>query len=250
MIRTVSPLWPASSNIRAFTTTRQGGHSTTPYDSLNVGHHVGDDLDQVIQNRQQLLNHFNLPNAPVWLNQTHSTNVLNLTGIRPTDYPNADAAFTCNPSVVCCVVSADCLPILLCDKKGTTVAAIHAGWRGLAAGILEKTIGQLNLPPSEVLIWLGPAIGPNAFEVGNDVLDAFVQDNPALQVAFRPKSNNKWLCDSYHIARIKCDALGIKNCYGGNLCTYSDTEQFFSYRRDGKTGRMASIIWIQEETQP
>lgn len=240
----IKPDWPAPAHIHALTTTRVGGISQPPYDSLNLAIHVGDDTQAVIQNRQTLQTSLQLPQQPYWLNQTHSIIAVPAKAI--SDTPTADASFTQQTNIVCCVLTADCLPVLVCDKAGTTVAAIHAGWRGLADGVIEATINQLPVQPSELLVWLGPAIGPLAFEVKQDVIAAFTQHDSAALQAFTLLSADTWLGNMYLLARQRLHALGITAIYGGTHCTYTETNLFYSFRRDGHTGRMASIIWIGE----
>jgi YfiH family protein len=186
-----------------------------------------------------------LPAAPIWLNQTHSTIAL------PADPANdgqvGDAVFTHEPNRVCAILTADCLPLLVCNQQGTHVAAIHAGWRGLAAGVIESTIAALNLPPEHLLVWLGPAIGPQRFEVRQDVYDAFTAGHSEAKAAFQPISDTQWLADLYTLARQRLQKLGIEQVYGGEYCTYSNPEQFFSYRRDGKIlGSLVNLIWIAD----
>ncbi len=239
----IQPDWPAPANVKALQTTRLGGVSQGAYASLNLGAHVNDDPIAVAKNRQ-LLSPF-LPSEPVWLNQVHGLEVID--AAKSTCLQDADASFSIKPNVVCATMTADCLPVLLCDKAGTVVAAAHAGWRGLCDGVIEATVTKMQVPASEILVWLGPAIGPNAFEVGDDVRARFVsRDNHAAQ-AFR-RHGDKWLCDMYLIARQRLNALGVTAIYGASVnedfCTYSDKARFFSFRRDQVTGRMASMIWL------
>ena len=222
----VTPNWPAPTHVKSFTTTRAqwGG-----------------------RNQEQTSNTFTdlfaLPSEPIWLQQTHSTIVL------PATLNNAeqiaDASFTSEPNRVCVVLTADCLPLFITDKQGSKVSAIHAGWRGLANGIIENTLDQLQLPAAEILVWLGPAIGPTKFEVGHDVYQAFTQQDSAAKSAFKALNSDKWLANLYELARLRLQQRGISAVYGGDYCTHSQADLFFSYRRDqGKTGRMASVIWI------
>ncbi|CAK0782327.1 polyphenol oxidase YfiH [Gammaproteobacteria bacterium] len=240
----IEPSWPVPAGIRALSTTRQGGVSTGAYASLNLGDHVGDDSGAVQDNRQWLAKAANLPALPVWLRQVHGVTVAeNLH--QPPHQPGyeADAAITDQPGVVCVVLTADCLPILLCDQQGTRVAAVHAGWRGLAAGIIEATVERLGAEP--LLAWLGPAIGPNHFEVGAEVRAAFVAWHPDAALAFSPAPEGHWRADLFTLARQRLAACGVTAVYGGGLCTVSDPARFFSHRRDrGVTGRMASLIWL------
>ncbi len=234
------PDWPASANIYAGTTLRHGGVSLPPYDSLNLGNHVGDDPAAVAENRRRL----NLPTEPIWLRQTHSTRIVDAAHCTP-DQNEADGSYTTQSQVICSVLSADCLPVLICDRAGTTVAAVHAGWRGLASGIIEQAIATLPVDPDNLLVWLGPSIGPDAYEVGNEVRKIFITHDPAAKAAFIAKQG-KWRMDIYQLARQRLMTLGVTAIYGGNHCTYREGEHFYSYRRDGISGRMASIIWMDE----
>jgi len=241
--------WPAPDFIKAGTTTRQRGKSTAPYASFNLATHVGDNLESVIQNRNQVRTGLSLSNQPQWLEQIHSTKVVLL----PTNesLPKADAAYTTQKSVVCAVMTADCLPLLVTDTKGTCVAAIHAGWRGLADGIIASTVKKLPVKSELLLVWLGPAIGPEVYEVGEEVYDAFTRMDEEAKQAFKPvikpaSAKQHWLFDIYSMAKLQLGRLGIANVYGGNFCTFNEKEKFYSYRRDGVTGRMASLIWIDK----
>jgi YfiH family protein len=237
----IRPDWPAPANIGALQTTRHGGVSAAPYDSLNLGSHVGDVPLAVARNRQ-LLNTL-LPSEPVWLEQVHGTDVANadMAGCRV----RADACIARRRGSVCVVMTADCLPVLLCDEQGTVVGAVHAGWKGLAAGVIEATVREMAVEPHKLMAWLGPAIGPDAFEVGGEVRAAFVAAHPKAATAFVPGQSGKWFADLYALARLRLNALGITNIYGGDRCTFRDRDAFFSYRRDGATGRMGSFIWLQ-----
>ena len=239
----IIPDWPAPANVKALQTTRNGGNSTAPYNSLNLGSHVADNAIHVAQNRQ-LLSQF-LPSEPVWLNQTHSITVVD--AANSSCLPDADTSYSNRKNVVCVTMTADCLPILLCDTAGTLVASIHAGWRGLCDGIIEATFFQLPAKPADLMAWLGPAIGPNAFEVGAEVRAQFMTKDAKAESAF-VAHGDKYLCDLYKIATQRLHKLGITQIYGGghdkNWCTYTDQENFFSYRRDGLTGRMATLIWL------
>lgn len=234
------PDWPAPARVRALQTTRIGGVSAAPWNTLNLGGHVGDDPASLAANRSLLSPH--LPAQPVWLQQVHGTAVVDAAVSE--DDVEADAAFASAPGAVCAVMTADCLPVLFCDRAGSVVAAAHAGWRGLAAGVLEATIAAMNVPPHELLAWLGPAIGPENFEVGDEVLAAFVADDPAARDAFKAKLPGKWLADIYHLARLRLQRAGVAEISGGGFCTVADDERFFSYRRDRVTGRMATLIWL------
>ncbi len=242
----IFPEWPAPGNVRACATTRSGGVSLPPYDSLNLGDHVGDEPAAVAQNRQRLLEQLQLPAPPRWLRQVHGIEVARLAGALPQTPLEADAAATAAPGVVCAVMTADCLPVLFCDRRGTVVAAAHAGWRGLLNGVLEATVAAMRVPGAEILAWLGPAIGPEAFEVGDEVRDAFISLASPAQPAFRPHGPGKWLADIYLLARHRLQGCGVTAISGGDYCTYRDAARFYSYRRDGRTGRMASLIWLAE----
>lgn len=237
--------WPAPAHVRTASTLRTGGVSAVPFDSLNLGAHVGDAPESVRANRQRLAQALQLPNAPCWLNQVHGTRVVEAgTWLTP---PQADACIARSASQVCVVMTADCLPVLICSRDGDRVAAAHAGWRGLAGGILESTVSSLGLPGSQLMAWLGPAIGPQVFEVGDEVRIAFMAKEAAAAQAFKPSYRaGHWLADLYLLARQELTRLGVQAVYGGGLCTYSDESRFFSYRRESRTGRMASLIWLTE----
>ena len=237
----IVPEWPAPAAVRALQTTRRGGLSAPPYASLNLGDHVGDEPLHVARNRQRLA--ALMPGEPVWLQQVHGVVVADadLGSCRI----EGDASVARQPGSVCVVMTADCLPVLLCDDAGTVVAAAHAGWKGLAAGVIETTVQNMACEPQRLMAWLGPAIGPQAFEVGDDVRAAFMAHDAAAKAAFQPGKPGKWLADIYLLARQRLAAMGITRVYGGGLCTYSDAETFFSYRRDGVTGRMGTFIWLQ-----
>jgi hypothetical protein len=240
----IIPNWAAPANVKAVCTTRNGGVSQAPFASLNLGDHVGDDPYAVARNRLLVGDILNLPTEPLWLQQVHGTDVCGMGAV--SCYPTADAAVALQKAQVCVVMTADCLPVLFCDQAGTKVGAAHAGWRGLQAGVLERTVQALQTEPSELMAWLGPAIGATAFEVGEEVRHAFMQSNAAAEAAFKPSSNaGKWLADIYLLAKLRLSALGVTQISGGDYCTYSDTERFFSYRRDGQTGRMGSFIWLE-----
>jgi hypothetical protein len=225
--------------VKALQTTRGGGYSQPPYDSLNFGDHVGDAAIAVARNRQSL----RLPSEPLWLEQVHGVEVI--LAEQAACLPKADATVSFHPGAVCAVMTADCLPLLLCDRAGTVVAAVHAGWRGLADGVIEAAVARMQVVPAGLMAWLGPAIGPQEFEVGDEVRDAFMAHDPVAASAFTAiASPNKYLADIYLLARQRLNALGISNIYGGGLCTYTDKERFFSFRRDNRTGRMATLIWM------
>ncbi len=236
------PDWPAPARVRAISTTREGGVSCAPRDSFNLGSRCGDDPQAVAENRARLRRWLALPSEPAWLRQVHGARTIDAASAAVDVEADVSVAFT--PDVVCAVLTADCLPVLFCDREGSRVAAAHAGWRGLAAGVLEATIDTLNVSGRQLLAWLGPAIGPQVFEVGAEVRAAFVEHNQASANAFKPLPAGRWLADIYLLARLRLKAKGITQIYGGVLCTYSDPARFFSYRRDRHTGRMASLIWL------
>jgi len=241
----ITPDWPAPTNVRAYTTTRPGGVSTSPWDSFNLADHVGDDANAVDANRTLLVKTLALPVAPTWLHQVHGAIVIDANAPFPRKGRLVgDASITKEPNRVCVVLTADCLPVLFCDHRGTKVGVAHAGWRGLVGGVLDSTVHALSTNPTDLLVWLGPGIGPNAFEVGNEVRDAFIRDAETAATAFSRITQDHWLADLYLLARQRLERLGIREVYGGEFCTYHDTKRFFSYRRDGATGRMASIIYL------
>ena len=220
-------------------TTKQGGFSAAPFKSLNLGDHVNDLPLNVAKNRQLLSQY--LPSEPLWLKQTHGITVANHT-ISCT--PQADASVSFERGEVCVVMTADCLPILLCDTNGTVVAAVHAGWRGLCDGVIETAVSAMNVPANTVMAWLGPAIGPQSFEVGAEVHAMFVEKDSQAGVAFKA-NGEKYLADIYQLARMRLNKLGVSQIYGGEYCTVMNEELFFSYRRDGVTGRMGAFIWLE-----
>ncbi|MCB1690878.1 MAG: peptidoglycan editing factor PgeF [Halioglobus sp.] len=242
--------WPAPANVLALSTTRLGGRSEAPFDSFNLGCHVGDNGDAVAENRRILAAALPGGAALSWLSQVHGTAVVEAGGRAVA--PLADAQWSRTPGAVCTVMTADCLPVLFCSTDGDVVAAAHAGWRGLQAGVLDTTVASMQTPPEQLLAWLGPAIGPGAFEVGEEVRDAFLSVAAPAQatavadcfasVASRP---GHYLADLYALARIRLQALGVTRVFGGGWCTHSDSTRFFSYRRDGDTGRMASLILLR-----
>lgn len=238
----ILPDWPAPPNIHSIMTTREGGVSAAPWAGLNLGDHVGDDPAHVAANRAQLRQH--LPSEPAWLKQVHSARVVE---IGREAQPEADASFTRQAGQVSAVLTADCLPVLFCDRAGSVVAAAHAGWRGLADGVLEATVAAMQVAPQDILAWMGAAIGPRAFEVGEDVRQAFVAQHAEAVGAFVPhptSGEGKWLADIYQLARIRLGHAGVHATYGGGRCTFTESDTFYSYRRDGVTGRMASLIWL------
>jgi YfiH family protein len=215
------------------------------YSSLNLGNHVGDDQNAVAVNRARVRDWVALGGDPVWLEQVHGTRVVDADAFSAGDQPpQADAAFSRNAGRVCVVMTADCLPVLFCDRAGSVVAAAHAGWRGLLAGILENTMAAMDVPGKDLMAYLGPAIGPQAFEVGDEVRSAFVAADDNATAAFKPLVPGKWLADIYLLARRRLADQGVERILGGTFCTVGDKERFFSYRRDGQTGRMASMIWM------
>jgi len=238
------PAWPLPSAIHCAQTTRFGGVSLAPYAELNLATHVGDMPVHVHENRHLLLEQLALPSEPLWLEQVHGTEVYVASSANaPTHPPRADAAYTDQPGVVLAVLTADCLPVLFASCDGTEIAAAHAGWRGLHAGVLEATLNTFKNPPEEILAWFGPAISQAAFEVGSEVREAFIQHDPAANLAFVPSARTgHWQADLYQLARLRCHAAGVHNIHGGDLCSFSDP-RFYSYRRETPTGRMASLIW-------
>ncbi|MBR7890020.1 peptidoglycan editing factor PgeF [Marinomonas sp. A79] len=243
----ISPHWPAPTSVRAYVSTRIGGVSEAPFDQLNLGAHVQDDPKAVAQNRALFSSYIDMPDSVQWLNQVHGTDVVTLPyqGIALPE--SADAAFSRTARQVCAVLTADCLPVFFCDASGSQVAVAHAGWRGLCDGVLESTLARFD-DKSQVMVWLGPAIGPAAFEVGSDVKEAFEAIQQDAQAAFVPGENaGKWLGNLYLLATLRLQAAGVTQIYGGDHCTFTDTERFYSYRREGKTGRMASVIWLDNQ---
>jgi len=241
------PDWPAPSGVRAAITLRTGGVSAGPYASFNLGEHVGDDARRVAENRARLQQRLGLPGAPVWLTQVHGTRVVDGHGTEQGP-PEADGAVTSQCGVVLAVLTADCLPVLACRRDGQRIGVFHAGWRGLLAGILEAGMAAMEASPDEVLIYLGPAIGPARFEVGAELREAFAAHDPAAQDCFRPGRDGRWLADIYALARQRLGRAGVPAAAisGGGCCTVTETERFFSYRRDGRCGRMATVIWREE----
>lgn len=239
----IIPNWPAAKHIKAFSSTRRDGFSVGVYRGLNLGTHVGDDKTTVAKNRDWLVQESSMPSAPVWLNQTHSTVVVEIDS--PTEHVlDADGVFTNKPSVVCSAMTADCLPVLLTNIQGTQVAAVHAGWRGLANGIVENAVAKFD---GEVMAWIGPAIGAKVFEVGQDVVEAFTKVDSQAEDAFSPlPQQGKWLADMNLLVTQRLRRVGVEQIYYSNLCTYADSDLFYSYRRDGVTGRQATFIWIEK----
>jgi len=241
--RPMVPDWPAPAGVRAACSTREGGVSTGPHAGLNLGLGSGDDPAAVEENRRRLAAALGLPQAPTWLQQVHGTRVVELpcSGERP----EADAAFTTQPGVVVCVQAADCLPVLFCADDGSVVAGAHAGWRGLCSGVLERTVAALPVEPGRLIAWLGPAIGPEAFEVGDEVRAAFVAVDPAAAACFRAgDAPGKQFADLFALARQRLAGAGVSRVHGGGISTHADPARFYSFRRDGICGRMAAVIWI------
>ncbi len=236
------PNWPAPDRVVARVTTRAGGVSQGAYASLNLATHVGDDAAAVIENRSRLRE--SLPAEPAWLNQVHGCGAVRAE--EAGHDTQGDAGYTRRVGTVCAVMTADCLPVLLCDDAGRVVAAAHAGWRGLAGGVIEAAVRAMDVAPARILAWLGPAIGPQAFEVGGEVRAAFMALAAESAMAFTASPNGKWLADLYALARQRLAAQGVTRVFGGGECTYRDTQRWFSYRRDGETGRMATLIWLRD----
>jgi YfiH family protein len=237
----IRPDWPAPRNVRALSTTRKGGVSMGAYSSLNLGEHVGDDPKAVAANRERLQQRLGTA-KPRWLKQAHGVRVA---GDGDSTQEPADASVTARTGTACVIMTADCLPVIFCDRQGTRVAAAHAGWRGLAAGVLEATLVAMDTDPKDVLAWMGSAIGPKVYEVGDEVRQAFVAHTAAAAKAFAPgEAPGKWWCDLYMLARQRLETAGVGSIHGGDLCTYTDEDQFFSFRRDGECGRMATLIWM------
>ncbi len=243
----IEPGWPAPTHVRSASTLRLGGVSGGRYAGLNLGAHVGDHPAAVLENRRRLRRALKLPTEPFWLNQVHGVAVARpawRTGRPPTaDVCVYNAAVGGQPGV-CAVLTADCLPVLFCDRAGTRIAAAHAGWRGLAAGVLARAVEALGVPGDQLLAWIGPAIGPAAFEVGDDVVQAFTSAHPESKSAFVPNPRGRWQADLPALARQELKRLGVGDVHGGSRCTASEPDSLFSYRRDGQTGRMATLIWL------
>jgi polyphenol oxidase len=241
-MKLIRPDWPAPPWVHAGTTTRGGGISRGVYAGLNLGDHVGDEPLQVARNRTLVRTALGLPSEPLWLTQVHGCEVIEYGTAGPGH--TADAAIARRPGEVCTVMTADCLPLLICDRRGIAVAAVHAGWRGLAVGVIESALTALGGTPADLMAWLGPAIGPSAFEVGPEVRDALLAADPAVVSAFQPGAGDRWLADLFALARSRLTRAGVTQIFGGGDCTWSDPDRFYSFRRDGVTGRMASLIWM------
>ena len=246
----IVPDWPVPPEVRALSTQRTGGVSAQPFQSLNLGAHVGDSAEAVGENRRRLSTAAGLPAEPAWLSQQHGTNVLDLDRAdHPTagDPPaGADAAFTHRTGRVCAILTADCLPVLLASESGAGVAAAHAGWRGLAAGVIEATVQALALPPQSLVAWLGPGIGPAHFEIGADVREELLRADPQAEAAFAQNARGRYMADLAALARRRLERLGIVRIHGGDACTYAAPEHYFSHRRDGRCGRQATLIWLEK----
>jgi YfiH family protein len=264
----ITPDWPAPPGVRAAFTLRTGGISVAPYDSLNLGSRVGDSPEAVAENRRRVRKKLRLPAEPVWLEQVHGTVVVELGAsaavrvnaagpsdvamdgtvvgcLEPGIVPTGDAAVTWGAGLVCAIRVADCMPVLFAARDGSAVGAAHAGWRGLAGGVLEATVRQLGVPASQLIAWMGPAIGPAHFEVGDEVRAAFTATDEGATSAFVANARGRWQCDLYALARRRLTAIGVSGIYGGGWCTFTDSERFFSFRRNSQCGRMAALIWIE-----
>lgn len=248
----ILPDWPAPAGVHAYSSIRYPAAvhadslSKGVFAGLNLGAHVGDDVQQVQRNRQWLENTLELPKTPIWLNQVHGTQVINVAHAQQAQDADAAVAYATDAGPgVCTVMTADCLPVLLCDMRGKAIAAAHAGWRGLANGVLENAVSAMGDRPHMVMAWLGPAIGPQAFEVGAEVVQVFVEQQPAAAACFKQVDAQHWLADIYALARLRLQMVGVRDIYGGEYCTHTQKELFYSYRRDGQTGRMASLIGYQ-----
>lgn len=242
MTKLIVPEWAIPEGVAACSSTRVGGVSEGAWNSLNLGAHCGDNPEHVDENRQRVFAAGNFPSHPVWLEQVHGKEVLKLTG-GPYASKRADASYSNTPGTVCAVMTADCLPVLFCNRAGTEVAAAHAGWRGLCEGVLEETVACFADRPENILAWLGPAIGPQAFEVGPEVREAFIAKDAQAESAFHA-TGEKYLADIYTLARQRLMKVGIRQIAGGDRCTVTEKDDFFSWRRDKTTGRMASFIWL------
>jgi hypothetical protein len=241
--RWLIPDWPAPAAVRALSTLRGGGVSEPPYATLNLGDHVGDAATAIAENRRALRAAAELPSEPAWLEQVHGICVRDLDSAELVG--PADAAVTRQPGRICAILTADCLPVLLAAESGDRVGAAHAGWRGLAAGVIEAAVTALGTPPRELLAWLGPAIGPRHFEIGAEVRDSLLHGDPAGESAFEPNSRGRFMADIDALARSRLIRLGVERIYGGGECTYTDRDKYFSHRRDGRTGRQATLIWLE-----
>ncbi|MHA7927127.1 MAG: peptidoglycan editing factor PgeF [Marinobacter sp.] len=245
---TLKPDWSAPDRVRAISTTRVGGVSARPWNSLNLGVHVEDDPEHVQENRRRLAESIGLDSDRIgWLNQVHGTEVVELTANNVGQTVKADASYTRQPGIACAILTADCLPVILADREGTVVGAAHCGWRSLCGGVIENLVSAMAVAPKTLQVWLGPAIGPESFEVGPEVRDAFVRHDPEAARAFKDGGARPehFMADIYALATLRLNHLGVYNVNGGGLCTVQDSDRFFSYRRDGQTGRMATLIWLK-----
>lgn len=243
----LKPDWSAPDRVRALSTTRAGGVSGSPWDSLNLGSHVEDNPDNVQQNRLRLAESADLTSERIgWLNQVHGTDVVELTPDNVGQIAKADASYTRHPGIACAILTADCLPVVLSDSEGTVVGAAHCGWRSLCGGVIENLVSAMAAAPETLQAWLGPAIGPDSFEVGPEVRDAFLEHDPKSARAFKAKGARAghFMADIYALATLRLNNLGVATVTGGGLCTVQDSDRFFSYRRDGQTGRMATLVWL------
>jgi len=247
MMKCVTANWTAPTHVKGFTTTRIGGMSQGEFQGFNPAFHVGDNEKSVEENRKLLKNHLNLPGEPCWLTQEHTNIVVNADP-NSQQPPVADASYTNQKNRVCVVMTADCLPILITNKEGSEIASIHGGWRGLLGGIIDNTLQKFKSPPEDLIVWLGPAIGPEIFELGDEVREQFVSTYPESSKAFKP-FQDKWLGNIYLLARQQLKNKGVEAIFGGDFCTYSNSELFFSYRRDKITGRMATLVWIEDSSR-
>ena len=243
--RYLIPDWPAPARVKACVTRRGGGVSKGNFSSFNLGIRSGDVPERVLANRQQMREDFGWSIEPQWLNQVHGTQVVKASDSG--EEQEGDAVWTDADGMPCTVLTADCLPVLFCDRKGSTIAAAHAGWKGLLAGVLENTLKAMSCPASEVMVWLGPAISQKHFEVGPEVRSAFLDIDSEAEAAFVSGTGDRWHGDLYQLARQRLGAAGITAIYGGGYCTFEQQQTFFSYRRDGKqSGRLASVIWLEK----
>lgn len=242
--RYLIPDWPAPVNIKSCVTKRRGGVSIGSFSSFNMGLRSGDVLEHILTNREQMAVDFGWQNKAQWLMQVHGTTVV--TATTTGEEQEGDAVWTDQQALSCAVLTADCLPVLFCDQQGTVVAAAHAGWKGLLAGVLEETIKAMGKPSDQLMAWMGPAISQQHFEVGPEVRAAFVARDTDAKDAFSQGNGDRWQADLYQLARQRLEVAGISSVYGGGLCTFSQLNEFFSYRRDGQaSGRLASVIWIE-----
>ena len=249
--------WRAPPGVRALTSTRRGlGVSQAPFDAFNLGSRCGDDPEAVMENRRQLETALQLPSPPHWLRQVHGIDVVRFDLPFPlagegwgeggvVDEPEADASVTATSGTVLAILTADCLPVVFADRHGSEIAAAHAGWRGLADGVLESTVAAMRTPANDIVAWLGPAAGPDAYEIGEEVFEAFMSDDAGASAAFASTRPGHWNVDLYALARRRLAAVGVTDVHGGGLCTISDPSRFFSHRRDGRSGRIATLAWIE-----